>query len=131
MIVWYSRVSPVLGTGTSIVVRPPPLCFCLGSSEKMLLAIFALLKIFVAFAGSILGWLAINASSWSSSSVVRLDLNSFQQIRTFRRDCLSAMVVSVIVKGSIIFFASRRSFFSICLLQSYHYIGWIGVFLGY
>ena len=82
------------------------------------MAIFALLKIFVAFAGSILGWLAINASSWSSSSVVLLDRNSFQQILTSRRACLSATTVSVIVKGSVIFFASNCSFFSICLLQS-------------
>ena len=48
VMVWYPRLSPVLGTGTSMVVNSLPLCFCFGSSEgssgKILLANFCIVE---------------------------------------------------------------------------------------
>ena len=54
-----SSLIPVCGTGTSIVVSLPPLRFYLGRSEKILLAIRALLKSLAAWLGSMLGLLVL------------------------------------------------------------------------
>lgn len=69
-VVWYLRVGPVWGTGTSIVFRPSPSYFYFGSSKNKLMVIRALLNILAAHLGFIFGLLAMNAFSWPSSKVV-------------------------------------------------------------
>ena len=59
VIVWYSSLRPIVGMATSILERPPPLCFFSGSLENTALAICNFLRHLNTYLGHILGLLAI------------------------------------------------------------------------
>ena len=101
-----------------IVVVPLPLGIYFGSSKNILLAIHAFLNIFAACFEIIFGFLAMNASYWSSIKVVCCDQYYFQILQTSCRVVLNAVIASDVVVGNLIAFSSSFCFFSICLLQS-------------